>query len=879
MPNSMLRQTLAGGLRVKRWLLLGPFFSLGLVLLVLWALVAWFVLIYPQRLIRDAQHDLINTSLNTAHATDGVLREAGGALRTLDLMLLTRKNSASSADATVNLLVDQLREGSRGLTDVMLANTDGRLWRIPSATGEPYAHISPTLFLAALTRPGAPSVVVGPPLQLRPQSRPQIPLAIRLGVEAGEVNAAVALVDAEILSHLYRGALQRRTMAIALVRNDGVLLLREPALPTLVGRNVREGHPERAMPANAPTSGLFSTGVAALDGRDRVISYESLRDFPLRVFVSMERDHILGGYLPQRRAILGFSVLVSLVALGMLTWLTGQQKLNRLREAEREATADASPLGLFRCDLDGRVVYANETALRMLDLVPPGLGWDWLQALPEAQREAAQRDWQARMAGDQSFDLVRRLRRRDGSQMLVSLRCRPMSIKGRVVAHVGNLADITQQAQQQRTARMLSAIIDQAPDYVAQVDAAGQVIYLNPSARRRLGLAPDADLQGMYHTNFFRTEGQRRYQREILPAALRDGHWHGRAAVLTRSGESVPVDCTLLLHRNERGRIETYSWLLNDITAELQAEQERERSMAVMGAMAQSAAVMVLAMDLHQQVLFCNRRFEERFELAHRAWLGCDTRSLLGEERYRQVRPLILAAMQGEDGVIELEETLGDGRSGARHVEVNFTPLRNEQQQIIGAFSVARDITEAKQTQQRLLQASHTDPLTELLNRAGFAERIQTLLPQSAERGELVALLYLDLDRFKPVNDQHGHPVGDALLKAVAGRLRHALRPQDLVARLGGDEFAVFLPQLARAGDAQVVGDKLVQTLTTPFRIGELELQIGTSVGFCVEWAAQAEIDHLVTQADAQLYQAKRAGRGRAQGQSVVTPPPDAAGL
>lgn len=207
-----------------------------------------------------------------------------------------------------------------------------------------------------------------------------------------------------------------------------------------------------------------------------------------------------------------------------------------------------------------------------------------------------------------------------------------------------------------------------------------------------------------------------------------------------------------------------------------------------------------------------------------------------------------------------------DGRGDARYIELSYAPLLSDAGTIIGAYGVARDVTEVKQEQMRLLKASNTDPLTELLNRAGFSAYVDAALRRASDRGELVALLYMDLDRFKPVNDEYGHPVGDALLKAVAGRLRHALRPQDLVARLGGDEFAVFLHHVAKPEDARVVADKLVHALAMPFRIGALELRIGASVGFCVQWAREVRIDALVMQADEQLYRAKRAGRGQASG-------------
>ena len=132
-----------------------------------------------------------------------------------------------------------------------------------------------------------------------------------------------------------------------------------------------------------------------------------------------------------------------------------------------------------------------------------------------------------------------------------------------------------------------------------------------------------------------------------------------------------------------------------------------------------------------------------------------------------------------------------------------------------------------------------------------------------------MALLYLDLDRFKPVNDAHGHPTGDALLKAVALRLRHALRPADLVGRLGGDEFAVLLPQLHGVGDAQTVSAKLLAALSAPYHIGDLELEIGVSIGYVVATTGSVSLEALVAEADAQLYDAKRAGRGCWRGREL----------
>ncbi|WP_416758674.1 diguanylate cyclase domain-containing protein [Roseateles sp. So40a] len=751
MPASPFSQSIAERLQVRRLVVFGPFLALGLVLVVLWALVLWFALVYPRSLVDDLQDDLHGVALNAAQDTEQLLRETEGSLRTLDLLLLTRKNERQDLDATVSLLADSLRDNSRGLTDVMLASADGRLWRIPSVTGDPYVNLGPKSFLSELGRPGGPSIILGKPLQLRPGARYVLPMATRLSAPTGPFTATVGFIDLDTLLKVYRARSMRAGTAVLLERDDGVAMARWPEVAGLLGKNLRELPGGEALPPSPPASGRFIVTQSPVDGVERIVSYRLLQDYPLRLFVSFERDRILAGYLQQRRAVLAFSVLISAIAVGLMAWFTRMQHQARLREAERQATSDASPMGLFRCDLQGRTVYANETYLRMLEVDRQDLAWGWLERLPASERELTREQWAALVAQGEPVDRVRQLTRRDGTELLVRLRMQPMRIGGRIVAHAGTIADIS---------------------------------------------------------------------------------------------------------------------------AELAARRERERSQAVMSAMAQSVNVMMLAVDTDERVLFCNKAFERRFDIPERSWQGRHASEVF-DDLYPAVHPLIQSAFAGETSVVEMRDDDGisrpmpldgDDRGEMRYVELTYAPLLGDDGAIIGAYGVARDVTDVKQEQLRLLRASNTDPLTELLNRAGFASQVNAALSRATDRDELIALLYMDLDRFKPVNDEHGHPVGDALLKAVAGRLRHALRPQDLVARLGGDEFAVFLTHVAKPADAQVVADKLVHALAMPFRIGALELHIGISVGFCVQWARSAHIDELVTRADEELYRAKRAGRGRSSG-------------
>ena len=155
-----------------------------------------------------------------------------------------------------------------------------------------------------------------------------------------------------------------------------------------------------------------------------------------------------------------------------------------------------------------------------------------------------------------------------------------------------------------------------------------------------------------------------------------------------------------------------------------------------------------------------------------------------------------------------------------------------------------------------------TDHLTGLLNRAGFDERLLAALDQARVANTVGALLLLDLDGFKAVNDTHGHSVGDALLRAFAQRLARAVRPYDGVARFGGDEFAVVLEQLPQPEDAKTVARNVLAACNKPFRLGDISVQIGSSIGLASFDGRTLAQSVVFEAADEALYEAKSRGKG-----------------
>lgn len=168
---------------------------------------------------------------------------------------------------------------------------------------------------------------------------------------------------------------------------------------------------------------------------------------------------------------------------------------------------------------------------------------------------------------------------------------------------------------------------------------------------------------------------------------------------------------------------------------------------------------------------------------------------------------------------------------------------------------------ERRRTERLLVQAATVDLLTGIPNRAQFFEQLEHAV-EEAEPGSM-AVLYLDLDRFKPVNDTHGHRFGDRLLTAVANLLVANIRPGDFIARLGGDEFAVLCRGIGDWREATAVADRLVEVVASPITLDDTRVRIGVSIGVALAKVHGDTHDAVLDAADRALYDAKRAGRGR----------------
>jgi diguanylate cyclase (GGDEF)-like protein len=210
------------------------------------------------------------------------------------------------------------------------------------------------------------------------------------------------------------------------------------------------------------------------------------------------------------------------------------------------------------------------------------------------------------------------------------------------------------------------------------------------------------------------------------------------------------------------------------------------------------------------------------------------------------------------------EDEEGEG-DDYRCVEVTFIPeTADKGAGVIGVHAMVQDITQKKREEKRLIHLARMDHLTGLMNRAAFYERLDEVIARAGDAESLLAVFYLDIDRFKQVNDTHGHAVGDALIRAFSARLTHKVRASDAVSRLGGDEFTVVMENVPDMRQVRMIADKLVAAMAQPFELrGErLRLTVGASIGIVACRGNPPDAAVLVAKADAMLYVAKEAGRG-----------------
>jgi diguanylate cyclase (GGDEF)-like protein/PAS domain S-box-containing protein len=295
-----------------------------------------------------------------------------------------------------------------------------------------------------------------------------------------------------------------------------------------------------------------------------------------------------------------------------------------------------------------------------------------------------------------------------------------------------------------------------------------------------------------------------------------------------------------------------------------QAITQLKESENRMRAITDNTPALIAQLDNNQRYLFANGYFKRIFGIDPKDLIGRTMREIRGEKVYADIEPHVQNVLRGKADSFEGSSMVGEQQF---HYQSNYVPDLDSNGRVNGFYALTFDITAQKNAEEKLDKLARIDSLTGVANRRHFEERLSAMLAHSKRHHEAIALLYLDIDHFKSINDQYGHAIGDLVIKIFVERLSACVRQDDLVARLGGDEFVILI-QSPERDSGETIAKKLLAAMQEPMHIEGQLLQVSASIGVAYS-ATTPTSEALLQLADQALYAAKDAGRNTYKAQET----------
>jgi len=517
------------------------------------------------------------------------------------------------------------------------------------------------------------------------------------------------------------------------------------------------------------------------------------------------------------------------------------------------AILDESPVGVsVSRRRDGIVVFANR---RFSEIT----GIPREQCIGSAAKRHFADDWQRHEVVRQlkEFGEIKdadvEFRRADGSPFWSVLTIRPATLNGEDV-NLAWIYDVSKRKQAERALKdnraLIHAMLDASAEGISLLDRDGLILALNASAAGILGGGHD-DLVGRVLWDHLPAEVARRLRdgadKVLAGAAAVDSH--DRIGTRLFDNRLHPV-------ANADGRIERIALFSRDITQ----THRRKLQLRKLETALEQAPVSVMITDTKGIIEYVNQAFVDVSGYSRDEAMGRNPRLLKsGETPNTLYREMWRRLAEGATWNGELCNRAKDGTLFWEYA--TLSAIRDDGGRPIHYMAVKENITQRKETERRLVHQATHDTLTGLPNRLLLEDRVHHSIELARRDDSRVGLMFLDLDRFKIVNDSLGHVAGDELLKVVAERLRHALRRSDTVARIGGDEFVVVLTQFQSTSELAEVAEKIASALDKAVELSGHIVHVGASIGIALYPDDGQDFHALMKDADTAMYRAKQKGR------------------
>jgi diguanylate cyclase (GGDEF)-like protein/PAS domain S-box-containing protein len=389
------------------------------------------------------------------------------------------------------------------------------------------------------------------------------------------------------------------------------------------------------------------------------------------------------------------------------------------------------------------------------------------------------------------------------------------------------------------------------------------VTYVSPQYETMLGYPPESAVLDEEHWHRrVQPEDRERVLAEEVRADETGEPFEVEYRMIARDGRVVWVRDQAMLVRDEEDRPLYWQGVQFDITERKEIEAALLESEERFRYMVQNSSDVITLVAADGTIRYVSPAIERVLGYSREERVGGNALDLVHPDDVARARRLFAEGRSNPGVPLSIEIRMRHKDGSWRYVEVTGTNLLEDPSAGTVVLN-SRDVTERKTLEAQLQHQAFHDALTGLPNRALFSDRLQHAVSRTQRRGGELAVLFMDLDNFKLINDSLGHKAGDELLVGVAERLRTSLRAEDTAARLGGDEFAVLLEDLAHVGEATRVAERIAHKLRAPFTLGERETFVTASIGVAIGDGTIERADELLRDADVAMYHAKHSGKAR----------------
>lgn len=532
-----------------------------------------------------------------------------------------------------------------------------------------------------------------------------------------------------------------------------------------------------------------------------------------------------------------------------------------------DAVLETVDIGVIACDANGHLSFFNRAAREYHGQAPSKMDagdwaahYDLYQADGLTQLAAHDIPLLRALAGDTVKDakMVIAPRGMTRRTVLASGR-RLISHSGERLGAVVAMKDITElnewQEKLRANERRLRAITENLPTMIGQVDSNGRFVFLNSRSLKFYGM-PAERLIGHPVRDAYSVAEYAKVQPHI-EMAMRGEKTSFESALIV-GGKCFHYHAAFVPNLDEAGDPDGFMAMAFDITSRKEIELLKSESEERLRTITDNVPVLISYLDADLRFGFANAMYKQWLGVRSEDMVGRGIAEVFGQDYYREREASLKLALAGNMSNIELTTT----RKGRDRV-LNTTYIPHMRHGVVaGIYVLATDATASREYERQLISLANADPLTSLPNRRMYEEHLDAALARSRRQRCPLALMYLDLDNFKQINDSLGHAAGDQVLVEFGKRIRSVLRETDMLARLAGDEFTIVLESVNSLGACERVAGKILEALQAPFDIAGKVLAVSASIGVAFS-GASSTAESMASHADASLYSAKRAGRNR----------------